>query len=88
MNNQLNAALLTRGRDYIISWKEGDPTNNDPVTITWKFGSEYGGDGVNLIWGPKWETSKSMLFLSAHVRLRWPGKAWGICLLLFKNHIR
>ncbi|KAG6356531.1 hypothetical protein INS49_015919 [Diaporthe citri] len=42
MDNQLNAALLDRGRDYIISWKEGDPTNENPVTITWNFGSGKG----------------------------------------------
>lgn len=73
--NQLNAALLNRGRDYIISWKEGDPRNENPVTTTWNFGSGYGGDDVNLTWGPRWETSESSLFLLAHMRLRWSGKA-------------
>lgn len=86
-DDQLNAALLTRGRDYIISWKEGDPTNENPVTITWNFGSGYGGDGANLTWGPKWETSESSLFLLAQTRLRWPGKAW-VFASLYKNRIR
>lgn len=59
--NQQNAALLLRGRDYVISWKKGDPTNENPVKLTWKFGGGDGVDGVNLTWGPKWETSKSLL---------------------------
>lgn len=59
MDNQLNAALLTRGRDYIISWKEGDPMNETPVTISWNFGIAYGGNGLNMTWGPKWETGES-----------------------------
>lgn len=86
-DDQLNAALLTRGRDYIISWKEGDPTNENSVTITWNFGSGYSGDGANLTWGPKWETSESSLFLLAQMRLRWPGKAWGSA-SLYKNCVR
>lgn len=88
MDNQLNAALLTRGRNYIISWKDGDPTNTNPVTITWNIGSGYFDDGMNLTRGPKWETSESSLFLLEDMRPRWPGKAWGIGLLLSENHIR
>lgn len=77
---QLNSALLTRGRNYIISWKEGGTPNENPVTITCNFGSGYG--------GPEWETSESLLFPIEHMRLRWPGKAWGIGLLFSENRIR
>lgn len=72
--NQQNAALLTRDREYIISWKDGDPTNENPVTITWRFGSGYEVDGVNVTRGPKWETSESSSFLLAHMCLQC--KAW------------
>lgn len=68
-DNQLNAALLDRDRDYIISWREGDTTNENLVTITWNFGSGYGGDGARLAWGPKWVTSESSLFLLTHMHL-------------------
>lgn len=59
--NRQNAALLILGHDYVISWKKGDPTNENPVKITWKFGGGDGVGGVNSTRGPKWETSKSLL---------------------------
>lgn len=55
---QQNAALLSQNREYVISWKKGDPTNERPVRITWRFGGGDGADGVNTTWGPKWQTSE------------------------------
>lgn len=53
-----NAALFVSTSDYVISWKKGDPTNDNPVKITWHFGGGLAMDGTNFTWGPKWETSK------------------------------